>query len=222
MQRLGVTCEELVKHETRDEYAKKNGLSPRERQALDIAYHCENIPLYDIYEMDINDRDSLIRQSGLILTKLISYLGSKNLLKCKVEAIAPKGRNPSSETLLHGLIYAKRWQGESEVNAVVHCHAPNITKRPPKELAESSLSAIDVGYGTLEVAVDCLESMKYDAGVLLRDHGPVVVTGNWHTMMPTERGGVYVLDQSGRKMFEDCFRHLKQLDKRAKSPRIFR
>jgi hypothetical protein len=215
---LSLQYKDLAGPDTRDALATRYGLSPRERKALEAAFHCERAPLYLIYEDDIRLRNNKIFKSCLTLGRLVQYLGKKDLVKCRVHAIVPDGRKPSSETLLHSLIYANRWSGSSQVNSIVHCHAPRITKKEPEDIALSKISADVGGYGTLEVAVDALEEMAFDAGVLLRDHGPVVVTGDWHRMMPTEQDSVYVLDESYGKMFDKCFNHLKRLDKLSRMP----
>ncbi|MBW3003332.1 class II aldolase/adducin family protein [Candidatus Woesearchaeota archaeon] len=202
--------------------ADTNSLSGYDIDALRVVHHYQgDLTPYKVLVQNTRNANLTIQQSGLTLKRMVSYLGEKELIRCKVYAICPPGRKPSSEALLHGLIYSNRWEGPENVNAIVHCHAPNPTLNPPEPLRLTETSAKICGYGTLEIAVEALESVLPDHGyTTLRDHGPVVVTGNWQEWIRIsnprcQKMGVFRLDSSYAPIFKDAFNKLRNLDARS-------
>jgi ribulose-5-phosphate 4-epimerase/fuculose-1-phosphate aldolase len=118
----------------------------------------------------------------LTLRKMLQYLRENGMIRCRVEALG--FREPSSETLLHGLIYSRRWEGPHNVNAIVHCHEPDTVDHPSVTIPETGTPMERIGYGTLELAAEAVEDLGNDRIVLLRDHGIVAVTGRYHHESP--------------------------------------
>ena len=120
---------------------------------------------------------SRINTNNFNLRSVLGYLGSKKMVRCKAEVIGSK--DPSSETFLHGLIYARRIN--YTVNAIVHCHAPQLTENPSSVyIPETDSPFEDIGYGTLELGVEAVDKLKEKNLVLLRGHGPVATTSLYH------------------------------------------
>jgi len=78
-------------------------------------------------------------------------------------------RAPSSESLMHYLIYKNR----PEVNAIFHGHSDNIMKLArEKGFPETEL---ELPYGTIELAKDVTNTLKNYSFVILKNHGFISV-----------------------------------------------
>lgn len=107
------------------------------------------------------------------LPKALRFLNSTGMVRFLVNAVGH--RKPSSEALLHAMIYAKRWGWLDEVNGILHCH----------KLADSSVSSTptpfrDIGYGNIQLAVEAVLTLKKEDMVQLTDHGIITVTSEYH------------------------------------------
>lgn len=129
------------------------------------------------------ERATLDRHS-FNLKKVLRYLGSRDMIKCFAEVIAKDEQTePSSETFLHGLIYSRRI--EDRATAIVHCHAEGIVEKPSVYfMPETDSPLAKIGYGSLELAVEAVEQLGRNNFVLLRGHGPVVVSTEYHWEKP--------------------------------------
>jgi ribulose-5-phosphate 4-epimerase/fuculose-1-phosphate aldolase len=140
------------------------------------------------------------------LKNVLVYLGSHGMVKCKAEAIGSK--DPSSETFLHGLIYSRRI--EYPVNAIVHCHAPQLTENPSAVyIPETDSPFEDIGYGTLDLGVEAVEKLGEKNLVLLREHGPVAVSSLFHEECP----------EGHMSVFKDIHRKLKEANEKYSHPK---
>lgn len=196
--------------------AKKHSLTKEQVESLHLAHNCENIPLYDLYQEDIEDQNQRIINAGLDLKTLITYLGKREMIKCKVYYNGVK--LPSSETPLHALLYAMRWN-YNNINAIVHCHAPEITQYPPKGMPITETPHRIIGYGSLELAVEAWAALQNQMCVLLRGHGPIAVSDSWQRWMPQRKSFLglqgHKLDPSFRYVFEKPFKILKNKNRQA-------
>ncbi|MEA3430139.1 MAG: class II aldolase/adducin family protein [Nanoarchaeota archaeon] len=219
---LGISYAQIAEmREHRDKFYNLAGFTKKQSAAFNLAYHCENIPYNIFFGMELENANREVDRQGLSLKRLVSYLGEKNLIKCKVYTLAPEDRKPSSEALLHGIIYANRWMGPQNVNAIVHCHAPEIVDNPGN-VPVTETPVEEAGYGTLELAVETIEAIsqrkegpytvwyddestignkRHDIAVVLQGHGPVVVTNKW---------------ESFDKTLGHALARLKEIDRRSK------
>ncbi len=140
------------------------------------------------------------------LKKVLRYLSSRDMVKCFAEVIAKDEQTkPSSETFLHGLICSRRI--EDWVTAIVHCHAKGIVKKPSAYfMPETDSSFEEIGYGSLELAVEAVEQLGRNNFVLLRGHGPVAVSTEYHLEKP--EGYMHV--------FEDLYKTLLESERYSK------
>jgi len=194
----------------------KHNLTEEQIQSLRLARSYQSKGGYEILQEDFAEQNRKIINAGLDLKTLITYLGKRDLIKCKVYYTGAKDKEPSSETGLHGIFYARRWEYDN-VNAIVHCHAPNITNNPPKGIPITETDQKIIGYGSLELAVEAMEALGEDMCVLLKGHGPIAVSDDWQRWIPTGKKGIFghqhVLDESFEHIFEDAFKVLKKADK---------
>ena len=84
-----------------------------------------------------------------------------------VEAIGSK--EPSSEALMHYLIYENR----ADVNAVYHGHSNEIMKLAKQKGFPETKTEFD--YGTIELAKEVVKTLKKHNFVILKNHGFVSV-----------------------------------------------
>jgi len=213
--RYPISTESILTERYIKSLAKKHSLTEEQVESLHLARAYENVSVYEVYQEDFAEQDRRIINAGLDLKTLIEYLGKNDLINCKVYYTG--SREPSSETVLHGLLYAKRWEYD-DINAIVHCHAPKITKKTPKGIPVTETDQKIIGYGSLELAVEAMESLGEKMCVLLRGHGPVAVSDAWQCWIPTGKKGIFglnehVLDTSFAPVFEDAFKVLKKADK---------
>lgn len=194
--------------------AEKYNLTDKEIESLYAV--CGSKSSYDFYREGIAKQNKKIINKGLDLKTLVTYLGKKGLINCKVHYTGT--RKPSSETPLHGLLYAMRWEYDC-INAIVHCHAPRITQNPPKDIPITKTDQKIIGYGSLELAVEAWEALQDKMCVLLRGHGPVAVSPEWQRWIPTGRTYCsikgYTIDPSFSNVFEYAFNILKEKDQSA-------
>lgn len=128
------------------------------------------------------------------LPGVLRFLTSSGMVRFQVNATGFK--EPSSETLLHAMIYAKRWGWLDEVNCILHCH---------KEVSDRTVSSTptpfrDIGYGNIQLAVEAVLTLKKEDMVQLTDHGIIAVTSEYHN----EKGYSDVLDSVFSKTVEKC------------------
>ena len=74
-------------------------------------------------------------------------------------------KTPSSETILHYLIYKNR----PEINAVFHGHSPEITANAEK--LNIPVTEKNEEYGTINVAFSALKLMRNHDFIVLKNHG---------------------------------------------------
>jgi len=108
------------------------------------------------------------------LPKVLKFLNSAGMVGFLVNALGH--RNPSSETLLHAMIYAKRWGWLDEVNGILHCHK----KLEGGEVRSTPTPFRDIGYGNIQLAVEAVLTLKKEDMVQLTDHGIITVTSDYH------------------------------------------
>lgn len=75
---------------------------------------------------------------------------------------------PSAEAFLHGLVYDAR----PDVNCIIHVHDPLTALCSP---ANVNTTPEEYDYGTSDLAVVCLNTLKSENIVFLRNHGYVAV-----------------------------------------------
>lgn len=90
--------------------------------------------------------------------------------------VGVRGRlEPSSETPMHWLIYSNF----PRVNAVVHAHDPLVSGKPGLvERLGVETTAVEIPYGTRELAGEVIRGLKRSDYVFIRNHGSVSVGGN--------------------------------------------
>jgi len=111
---------------------------------------------------------------GMITTASYSHLGHLHemdfteVLSCDIEKKEVHFiglRNPSSEAILHWLVY----QGRPEVNAVFHFHDDAILKSAQR--LDLAVTKKFYPYGSLELAKETMNALGDSWFLVLRDHG---------------------------------------------------
>ncbi len=119
----------------------------------------------------------LITAGGMDLGNLGEFdiVNVRNYNKENNTVIVAGDKEPSSETIMHWLIY----QNYPKVNAVVHVHDPLILdKIEIAEVMGLGITEHEEPYGTLELAEQVLNVLKKSNYVVLRNHGSVAVGKN--------------------------------------------
>ncbi|MHA1408186.1 MAG: class II aldolase/adducin family protein [Candidatus Heimdallarchaeaceae archaeon] len=120
----------------------------------------------------------IITTSGSSLAKLsIPSNFCKVPLKQSKGSISYFGENvPSSETIMHILIYMMR----KETKFIFHFHMPNLKKL--QQLNKYPTTNKFYPYGSLELAEEAVRTLENNEVLILREHGIVVVSKNLSTI----------------------------------------
>ena len=92
-------------------------------------------------------------------TEVISYNKSKNTITGKGK------REPSSEAVMHFLIYKNR----PDINTVLHGHSPDIINHA--DSLNIPTTEKELPYGTYEIAENALKLIKKSDFIILKNHG---------------------------------------------------
>jgi len=114
----------------------------------------------------------IITASHTALKNSMQDTDFSEVIFCSVKentVFANGNRAPSSESLMHYLIYKNR----PEVNAIFHGHSDEIMKlAKQKEFPETK---VELPYGTMELAKDAVNTLKNNNFVILKNHGFISV-----------------------------------------------
>lgn len=86
-----------------------------------------------------------------------------------IHYFAAGGRVPSSDTMMHHMIYAAR----TDVTAVFHGHDPFVLAAG--EALGVPVTGRDTAYGSIDDAIECAESLGQHDYIIRRNHGFVAV-----------------------------------------------
>lgn len=259
-----ITPEVLLTDKYIEVLRQRHNLTQEQVNSLKLARDLQNMPLYSLYTQGLDQQNSELVEAGFDLKKMVVYLNShyvvdpagnvvfvkdydetsallkkegyKNFIRCTVYTIGT--RKSSSETMIHALIYARRWD-DDRANALIHCHAPLIVENPPEGMPVTETPQRIIGYGNLELALETVDALDGSDSVLLREHGPIAVSGSWQKgrlvcdyekqpfidrkrvlsfsvpILSSRGSGHYVIDSSVWPVFEEAFNVLKEKDRQA-------
>jgi len=92
-------------------------------------------------------------------SEVINYYKNQNLITGKGE------KEPSSESIMHFLIYKNR----NDINAIFHGHSPEILKHA--EQLNIPTTEKELPYGTVEFAKNALNLLHNSDFIILKNHG---------------------------------------------------
>ena len=108
----------------------------------------------------------IITASGLKETAALdNYVAVEKVDMAKLVVFAHGTRKPSSESMLHSLIYQKR----KDVNAIFHGHGDKILKNCQK--LSLICTAKEEPYGTLELAREIEKALAHHSFLVVKNHG---------------------------------------------------
>jgi len=132
----------------------------------------------------------IITASHSALSHSIPNSDFSEIVSCNIETnmvTASSFKTPSSETLMHDLIYKNR----PEINAVFHGHSEEIMKiAKEKGFPETKT---EIQYGTPEFAKDVTNTIKNHNFVIIKNHGFISVGKT------QQEAGLFVLNLKSNK-----------------------
>lgn len=124
------------------------------------------------FRTEINLNNFIITASKTALNNKMSINDFSEVVYCSIndnEVHANGTKEPSSETLMHYLIYKKR----NDINAIFHGHSNEIMEiAKQKGFNETSK---EFEYGTIELAKIVVETLENNNFVILKNHGFISV-----------------------------------------------
>ncbi len=124
------------------------------------------------FRTKMNSNNFIITASHTSLSDAMKDSDFSEVVFCSVSKniVHSKGiKSPSSETLMHYLIYKSR----PDVNAIFHGHSAEIMKLAKQKAFPETKKELE--YGTVELAEDVVNALKNYNFVILKNHGFVSV-----------------------------------------------
>jgi len=124
------------------------------------------------FRTEIKKNNFIITASHTALSDNMNENDFAEVIFCseKDNIIHAKGhKEPSSETLMHYLIYKNR----NDINAIFHGHSDEIMKLAKQQGFPET--EIEFDYGTVELAKEVVKTLKNHNFVILKNHGFVSV-----------------------------------------------
>ncbi|MCF6366749.1 MAG: class II aldolase/adducin family protein [Bacteroidales bacterium] len=142
------------------------------------------------FRTKLNSDVFIITAGRTALNHSMLHTDFSEVISCNINkntVVANGLKAPSSETLMHGLIYKNR----SDINAVFHGHSKHIMKRAKENGFPETKT--ELPYGTIELAEDTLNTLKKYNFVILKNHGFISVGKT------QEEAGTFVLSLLSNK-----------------------
>ncbi|MBD3204180.1 hypothetical protein GF327_07830 [Candidatus Woesearchaeota archaeon] len=151
---------------------KKPEHDPKNKELISWCRKLDEMNLCPCYENGNSGNLSFRKDKGFVITPSCCFykdINEKDLVHVikadnKIRSVFVKGiRKPSSEAVLHLMIYKKR----PEINAVFHGHSKKILKKEDEFICTEE----EKPYGTIELVDEVEKIIDKDNFLIMKNHG---------------------------------------------------